>query len=75
MVSDDVGRSIGAVNNLGKKVFGLRVRVKMPVSVKGFVIGHQSFGLNLLTLNQTGFVTLTQKPLSLFGSDVTVMKN
>jgi hypothetical protein len=45
MDSYDVGRSIGAVKI---KVFGLRVRAKRPVSVKGFVIGHQSLGLNLL---------------------------
>ena len=41
------------------KVFSLRVMVKMPVSEKGYVIGLESFSLNLLTLNQTGFVTLT----------------
>ena len=41
------------------KAFSSGVRVKMPVSEKGYVIGLESLSLNLLTLNETGFVTLT----------------
>jgi hypothetical protein len=41
------------------KVFGLRVMVKRPVSEKGYAIGLESFSPNLLTIDQTGFVTPT----------------
>ena len=40
-------------------MFGLRVKVMMPVLSMGYVIGLQIFSPNLLTVNQTGFLALT----------------
>jgi hypothetical protein len=38
----------------------------MPVLLKGYVIDGSVFNLNPLTLNQTGFLTLTERPFSWF---------
>jgi hypothetical protein len=50
-------KMIGITNKM--KVFGLKVVVKRPVSEKGYVIGLESFSPNFLTIDQTGFPTLT----------------
>jgi hypothetical protein len=47
----------------------------MPVLYIGYVVGLQIFSLNPLPLNQTSFLTLTQRPFSWFECDVIVMKD
>jgi len=44
-------------------MFGLRVKVRMLVLMKGYVVSLKIFILNPLTLNQTGFLTNTQKAI------------
>ena len=40
------------------KVFGQRVKVRMPVLSMGYVICLKIFNPNLFTINQTGFLAL-----------------
>jgi len=42
-----------------------KVTVTMPVSLKGYAVrlSLKSFGRNLLTINQTGVLTLTQRTI------------
>jgi hypothetical protein len=40
------------------KVFGVEVRVKMPVWLMGYAICPKIFNLNLLSITQTGFLII-----------------
>jgi hypothetical protein len=48
------------------KIFGLRVKVMMPVLCMGYVTGLQIFNPNLLTVNQTGFFVVHHKNIAIF---------